>query len=493
MTTRGIRANNPLNLMLSSADWQGLVPGADASLATFSDPTYGLRAAALNLQNYIESGVGTWGEALAQWAPAGHGGNDPAAYAQSVQGLTGLGPETPLTWDWDSLSALLPAMAQVEQGSNPWGPEVYDQALTMAGVPRGQRSREERGGQTMPVDMTSALGRVGDNVASGLGNLDFWSMVNSAAPGGDMTMALDAITRMLGGQSTYNPGTAGGQQLNPWEMYAAAMQGAGSIDLGQMQFPPPPGSATPPAAPNFDAVRQLLAGAAPPQGEVAPEDEWLKYIFGMGQGAMQADPNDVGSVLLGAGTGALGGYLGAQQDASDEEKAQSEAYRQFLLGSAEAETGLIGAQYGAETDRAQIEQQGLDRQYDYGASMAALLNPDISIAGGAANVTGVRPDGTIYASSTPLGQGGGVDRVYNDLAGKLANSGVENVMMVAEAVLGPSLFEDFKSRSTEATGAITLDYEEASRSAANMLLSYGRADPALLGEIMLTLGYAPNG
>lgn len=88
---RGIRNNNPGNILYSPANnWQGQT-GSDGSYAKFSSPVYGIRAEFILLKNYHANyGINTLSQIAARWAPAPM--NVPANWAANVASYSGIAP-----------------------------------------------------------------------------------------------------------------------------------------------------------------------------------------------------------------------------------------------------------------------------------------------------------------------------------------------------------------------------------------------------------------
>lgn len=99
--------------------------------ATYATPAAGDAAALSLIQSYINSGL-TLDQFFAKWAPAGHGANDPAAYAAFVAGQTGLPEDVPLS----------------SVGAGGGGGVQY----ATAGMP------EDTGGSDMPLETADASG-----------------------------------------------------------------------------------------------------------------------------------------------------------------------------------------------------------------------------------------------------------------------------------------------------------------------------------------------
>jgi hypothetical protein len=84
---RGIRNNNPLNIIHSPANhWQGLsTPPSDGHFCRFTSPFYGYRAAFKLLYRYWHDYRRRTIRGICyKWAPAGDGNNQPELYAKAV-------------------------------------------------------------------------------------------------------------------------------------------------------------------------------------------------------------------------------------------------------------------------------------------------------------------------------------------------------------------------------------------------------------------------
>lgn len=113
--TRGERNNNPGNIRISPAAWQGKVPGADAAFETFADPQSGIRALAKLLKNYAARGLSSVREIVGRYAPSSE--NNTAAYVNAVAASMGVGPDAPLDLsDPAQLAALVQAIIRHENG-----------------------------------------------------------------------------------------------------------------------------------------------------------------------------------------------------------------------------------------------------------------------------------------------------------------------------------------------------------------------------------------
>jgi len=127
--TRGERNNNPGNIRLSAANWQGKVAGEDAAFETFTDPQSGIRAMAKLLKTYqTKYNLRTVRQIIYRWAPASE--NNTESYVRSVAGAMGVGPDDVISLANDAvLTALVTAIITHENGRN-----IYASADISAGV-----------------------------------------------------------------------------------------------------------------------------------------------------------------------------------------------------------------------------------------------------------------------------------------------------------------------------------------------------------------------
>lgn len=131
---RGIRNNNPGNIRWGD-EWQGLVPKnqrTDKSFCQFNKPEYGIRAMIIILRNYqSKHGLRTIAGVIKRWAPPKE--NDTQAYINSVAAATGTGADSQLDLnDSRKLFPLLQAIIRHENGSQPYGLDVFVRALELA-------------------------------------------------------------------------------------------------------------------------------------------------------------------------------------------------------------------------------------------------------------------------------------------------------------------------------------------------------------------------
>lgn len=125
--TRGIRNNNPLNLIYSGIDWQGKIPyaqnrdysGNPANITRhfeqFQSMEYGIRAAAMDLLNdYYVDGKHTIAELISERAPAFE--NDTQVVINAISAAAGVAPNVPFTMTFDILFNILKSSIRIEVG-----------------------------------------------------------------------------------------------------------------------------------------------------------------------------------------------------------------------------------------------------------------------------------------------------------------------------------------------------------------------------------------
>lgn len=114
---RGLRNNNPGNLR----QWAGA--GSDGSFAVFRSATEGLTAMRDNLLSYGRRGLTTIAQIINRWAPSNE--NNTNAYISMVARALGVDPNQPLNLgDSNTMSRLMAAMIQHENGYNPFSQEM---------------------------------------------------------------------------------------------------------------------------------------------------------------------------------------------------------------------------------------------------------------------------------------------------------------------------------------------------------------------------------
>jgi hypothetical protein len=150
---RGLRNNNPGNVMKGGDAWQGEVQGNDPRYATFASPEAGIRAMGKTLLTYQDKhGLNTVEGIIARWAPATE--NNTVAYAATVAKEMGVKPGDALNLhDGDTLAKLTRAMIRVENGSQPYTDQQIATGLAAAtkGSPLPKASASAQGDPTGPT------------------------------------------------------------------------------------------------------------------------------------------------------------------------------------------------------------------------------------------------------------------------------------------------------------------------------------------------------
>lgn len=129
---RGIRNNNPGNLVITSIDWLGKVPAdknTDGRFEQFISPEYGIRAMWRDVTGDIErKGLDTPAKLIAQYAPDFE--NDTDSYIESVAGALGISRYDRIRPE--HYPALIQAIIRHENGVQPFTADfiVYSSQLT---------------------------------------------------------------------------------------------------------------------------------------------------------------------------------------------------------------------------------------------------------------------------------------------------------------------------------------------------------------------------
>lgn len=117
---RGLRNNNPLNIVISPNNWKGKKPkhlNNDGTFEQFDIIEMGYRAAFIILRKYIERYLcNTLEKIIRKWAPDGKKIED--NYIKRVESLTGISRNDVVDFnDRDSMIKIVRAMAAVENGT----------------------------------------------------------------------------------------------------------------------------------------------------------------------------------------------------------------------------------------------------------------------------------------------------------------------------------------------------------------------------------------
>lgn len=96
--SRGVRNNNPGNLVKTKLTWLGKIPhnkNTDARFEQFVDVKHGIRAMLRDIVNDISNGKNTLTKLIHQYAPPFE--NDTVSYINTVAKGTGISPTAPIT------------------------------------------------------------------------------------------------------------------------------------------------------------------------------------------------------------------------------------------------------------------------------------------------------------------------------------------------------------------------------------------------------------
>lgn len=129
---RGIRNNNPGNLIFTNINWTGKLPkeqNKDRRFEMFIAPEYGIRAMIKDLKNDIEKGKNTVPALMTEYAPRFENNTD--AYIQMVCKDLKVSATAKLLPTKNTLRLLVHSISRVENGGNFITNELFDKAYAM--------------------------------------------------------------------------------------------------------------------------------------------------------------------------------------------------------------------------------------------------------------------------------------------------------------------------------------------------------------------------
>ncbi|ELB8006011.1 hypothetical protein RH836_001821 [Salmonella enterica] len=132
---RGVRNNNPGNLVASNQGWDGELT-SDGKFSRFDTPEHGIRALAKNMRTYQNKhDLNTVSEMISKFAPP-EDHNDTPTYIKAVAGMMGVDPSQRIdTSDIGTLTKLVNGIITVENGSNPYtSQQISDGVLAAMGA-----------------------------------------------------------------------------------------------------------------------------------------------------------------------------------------------------------------------------------------------------------------------------------------------------------------------------------------------------------------------
>lgn len=131
MAPRGIRNNNPGNIVRTNGAWEGEVYGHDGKFKTFATPEQGIAAVGRNLLSYDSKGLNTVSGIINRWAPPSE--NNTSQYVSIVSKSLGVSPDAKLDMkDPAVLASLTRAIIQHENGQMPYSDEQMQAGVDAA-------------------------------------------------------------------------------------------------------------------------------------------------------------------------------------------------------------------------------------------------------------------------------------------------------------------------------------------------------------------------
>ena len=129
---RGVRNNNPGNLIYTKIKWNGKVPkeqNKDRRFEMFIAPEYGVRAMIKDLKHDIEKGKSTVPALIEEYAPRFENNTD--AYVNTVCQALRVSKTAKLLPTKNTLRLLVLSIAKVETGGNYVTAELFEKAYAM--------------------------------------------------------------------------------------------------------------------------------------------------------------------------------------------------------------------------------------------------------------------------------------------------------------------------------------------------------------------------
>jgi len=135
VTVRGLRNNNPFNMVKTSIAWQGKVIGNDSRFETFATVEQGIRAGIIDIVgDMAKKGQNTLTKLFEAFAPRFE--NDTTAYINYVSQVSGIAPNAPLLInnqiDAGSLAKIVQGIINKENGTE--AAKVITPQILLSGV-----------------------------------------------------------------------------------------------------------------------------------------------------------------------------------------------------------------------------------------------------------------------------------------------------------------------------------------------------------------------
>lgn len=131
---RGIRNNNPGNLVQTNIKWQGKIPNpTDSRFEQFYDVIYGIRALLLDLRTDTERHGGRVRDIIAEFAPAFE--NNTASYQNNIINMIGTETVRPCREDLIKLAKAIVIIENGSQAAQLLNDRWFEQAADKTAIP----------------------------------------------------------------------------------------------------------------------------------------------------------------------------------------------------------------------------------------------------------------------------------------------------------------------------------------------------------------------
>jgi hypothetical protein len=114
---RGVRNNNPGNIIMTKTLWEGEIPkeeNTDGRFKQFYKYSDGVKAIITNLKSYYKRGLRTIFEIISKWAPDNE--NNTLSYIGHVSDYMGVSSLSPISFDKATIQKLVEAIIIRENG-----------------------------------------------------------------------------------------------------------------------------------------------------------------------------------------------------------------------------------------------------------------------------------------------------------------------------------------------------------------------------------------
>lgn len=126
---RGMRNNNPGNLVKTLIPWKGKINSSDQRFEQFKSYKWGVRAMILDVANDIKKGKDTIESLITEYAPKNE--NDTDAYINYLVKETAIESRKKLAGDKWELELLVRAIAKIENGTEAVTSEDFEDAYNL--------------------------------------------------------------------------------------------------------------------------------------------------------------------------------------------------------------------------------------------------------------------------------------------------------------------------------------------------------------------------